>query len=197
MRKQTRKTPLIIVTLLLIAISTMYITGTYAKYTSTLEATANATIASWSIDLTDGTESVLDGELTFTVNDNDHVATGKFAPTSTATAEFYLDPEGTDVSVEYEVTLGDLTSSGSADIPDDLTISSVKYYDGSAWVALSENKGQILLKDNATLSTDDKVQLQVTVEWVGADNATDTLLGIEAPTLSIPVTVVATQYTGN
>ena len=206
-RKSTAKkwTVIVLVIFILIAI----IGGTYSRYTSTGSGTGEVTVAKWAVEIND--VDITD-EDTFTITfhevANDHVVDGKIAPTSQLYADFEIDPTGSEVSVDFEFTLGNITvkqgSTGTA--PSNFAVSKVCYLDGngddSTTIAADANgkyTGTIALSSQSAALTSAAVKtVRVYITWTDLNtetaNTNDTTAGINAPTLEMEVTGTATQH---
>lgn len=204
MTKNTVKSFMVV--LMLIAICLFCISSTYARYISNATGTATAQVAKWAVEVNQ-TDIVDNDSLTITFNEveNANVVNGKIAPTSKLYADFKIDPAGSEVAIDYSFELGEITAS-TGDVPTSFSVSKV------VTVATDENgvetetevsktdgqyTGTIALKDQATaLTTNESVTVRVYVEWTNSDanNATDTTVGANAPTLSMDVTAIATQH---
>ena len=203
MKKNKKVSILFLIAVVLLAVTLIYVGLTYARYTGTVTGTGEAQVAEWAAvvgdaDLAAG-DTTMTAPLIFTPVANAHVATGKVAPATTATTTFDIDPTGAEVSMEYEFTLGTITSDGTAPAPNKFTITKVEAtYKGTTSTitpASGKYSGSIDLSGLAKLTVAEKVTVTVTVAWTNdeAENANDTLVGIEAPKLSIPVSVTVRQ----
>ena len=182
--KGNKKILVIAILLLLIAVSY----GTYAIYKSAFSGTATVSTAAWHIAFSDGSENLEDSfNVVFEGTDchNEHVLDGKIAPGATCTKTITLDASGTEVDVDYTVSVNDsnitVTPSGSTSGANPFTAS------------LSPATGRILYSANDQTAT-----LTLTIEWAGDDdsdtdtiNDADTLL--QGKTISVPVTLIAKQ----
>lgn len=104
MKSNKRKTIIIIVLLLLVGVSIRYVAGTYAKYTSSVNASGTATVAKWAFD-TDNASSALTINLTSTV-DATSLTSGKIAPGTSGTFVIAVDNTTSEVGVQYTVSFG-------------------------------------------------------------------------------------------
>ena len=82
---------------------------TYAVFETTGTGTADFSIGSWvinlnSIDISSG-QTVSFSINSFTYSDSSHIANGVIAPGRSGYFDLILDPDGTDVSVRYDITL--------------------------------------------------------------------------------------------
>lgn len=187
--------------LMIIALGAYFIANTYAKYSSTATGSGTVSVAKWAVKL--NTEDITQEEtfdLTFTQVKNDNVVAGKIAPGTQMYADLVIDPAGSEVSMNYQLSLGDLS-----DTP--VTVVKVvpcnvdaqgKVTEGKDALVADEGgnyKGTISLKDQKALTSKEAVTVRVYVEWANADanNATDTATGIEAGSLTIPVDVTVSQ----
>jgi len=204
--QKTKKRISVIIMLMLLAICLYLISGTYARYTWKGEATGDVTIAKWQVGLGENQTTTADVHLT--IKENTDVVEGKIAPSSTATGNLVINPNGSETSIDYKLDIDD-SALEAMDI--NLKVSAIKA-DG---VALTANEdgvytGTISLKNKSTaLTKDDSVEITFEVTWeddgvnydsltVGADGYgtnKDTSAGKSVTDgLTIPVTVSMQQH---
>lgn len=129
-----------------------------------------------------------------TLNKNDYTKPGKIAPGLSGSFEVEINPENTNVSVRYDITLDKEGLKNS-----NLRISKVEEVKkATELVETSENTytGIIPLQD---IQKGINHKIRVEVEWVddGQNNKSDTELGTsDILQLKIPVKFHATQYLG-
>ena len=93
MRKDNRKSVFVVIALILVAVGSYFVAGTYAKYTSEVSGTSNTSIAGWKwIIGTEDLKDIIDNkESKYTLNlfdtitevdetDEEHVSTSNVAP---------------------------------------------------------------------------------------------------------------------
>ena len=194
MTKRTVKT--IIAVLMILAICLYFISGTYARYTTSVGAKAEASVAKWAVSLKHGGADITEGKiLKFTVQENDNVVAGKIAPSVTAVSTVEVDLTGTEVAVDFEA------------IVDDKAIANIFGESASSVTATTAVTGGSVSGTTSTLalpngqaftSSNGKVTLKITLTWkdVEAKNGSDTTVGIAAKTLQIPVTLNVQQHIG-
>lgn len=115
--------------------------STYSKYISTQDTATNLGISQWNILLND--ELIKNGldfsdMIEITYENNEYIAEGFIAPTSTGYFEVALESTGTALPFNYEVTLNHDNSA-----VEDYTITSYLQYDGT----LSEDEINTLKAD--------------------------------------------------
>lgn len=199
----TRK--IAIITLMLLVVCLYFVAGTYAKYTWKGTATGKVAVAKWQVGL--GAEQTATTDVAFTVKDNVNVATGKIAPGCTATGTLDINPEGSEVSVDYKFKI-DMTK-----LPEglDLKVTSVKV--GNRELARGADTwytDTISLPESGVFTAEDITTVTIEATWTD-DGATldspndddygkntDTQIGIiENDTdrqITIPVTVRMEQH---
>lgn len=194
MTKRTVKT--IIAVLIILAICLYFISGTYARYTTSVGAKAEASVAKWAVSLKDGDADITEGKiLKFTVQENNNVVAGKIAPSVTAVSTVEVDLTGTEVAVDFEA------------IVDDKAIANIFGESASSVSATTAVTGGSVSGTTSTLAlpngqkftaNNGKVTLKITLTWenVEAKNGSDTTVGIAAKTLQIPVTLNVQQHIG-
>lgn len=198
----TRK--IAIITLMLLVVCLYFVAGTYAKYTWKGTATGSVAVAKWQVGL--GSEQTATTDVTFAVKDNENVATGKIAPGCTATGTIDINPEGSEVSVDFKFKIDDTKLPQGID----MKVSSVKvgdtaitrggdgYYSGTIELA---GKDALTAADAKTVTieatwTDDGTTLG-SVNDDGYGQNSDTQEGIKADEdreITIPVTVLMEQH---
>lgn len=173
------------------------IAGTYARYTTTGNATGTIQVAKWNVAMKADDGTVLNSEtkpITFTVQSNNYVVPGKIAPDVTAKAEIELDLTGTEVAVDFDAVIDSSAiastfGTSASDVKLDVKVDGAAYTSGTAQT--------INLKNNAAFTAENgKKKVTLTLTWTNneAHNESDTSIGKSAPTLTIPVTLTAKQH---
>ena len=172
----------LVIALLLLFVGVGFIT--YALFRSTASSTATANVASWAVKV-NTTDIVTVDSFTFGANDivwtpNDNIASGKIAPGSTGTISFDIDATGSEVAVDYNVSVG--TVKVGNDNLDNANIA----------ISPMTSTGSIAYSTEANAM---KRRITLNVTWTAEDsaeiNAKDMTLA--GKTISIPVTVIVTQ----
>lgn len=194
MTKKTVKS--LIAVLMLLTVCLYFISGTYARYTSTAAGTAKVDVAKWAVAFTDGTDPLTeDFELTFKVAANPNVVSNKIAPATTATATVVVDLDGTEVAVDYdalvdETDLATVFGASAANVEVTTTAKVNGTEDTSGTIAL--------IGDTAFTDQNGKVEITITLTWDDTNtpetNAADTTVGMAGGTLTLPVTVTLEQH---
>lgn len=186
--------------LVLVMMTSCFVGGTFAKYTSTTSGSDVATVAKWSFKV-GGTEIAATEEKTVTFNlfdtindtgntaDEGDVVDGKIAPGTAGSFLLALE-NSSEVTADYEITLAHVNTSN---IPLEYSV------DGSTWT--SDIASLKIEGDNMAIGG----TANQTIYWrwqyndvAGLkDDATDTALGIAAqtaaPTVEVTVTLTAWQ----
>lgn len=209
----------------------LFMSVSYSKYISRVDGNAEAVIAKWNISVNDcsirtngtteddekcvvtktddegnsyKTSFLVTGD-DVSYNDEDaHVVDGKIAPGSSGYFHIRIQPNDTDVSFSYQISLGDTKTDA------DITLSVIEENeDGTTTTKeFSVDKsydGIIYLSDFAN-DTNYEKDIKVKVLWdahldetdeekIAEYNKNDTELGMsdELPTLNIPITIVFKQ----
>jgi len=103
------KIRLILCSAVLLALTVLVITRTYALFETNASGDADFHIGKWVIKL-NNRDITLDKTITlddFVFVNSNHVEQGHFAPTSKAEYEIYIDASQTDVSVDYLISIDD------------------------------------------------------------------------------------------
>lgn len=170
----------------------------YALFHSEMEGNVEFKNGTWNItingeDITTGTESEFVIDLIDTTQ-NDYVKPGKLAPGLSGNFEIAINPQDTNVSVRYDITLNQEGLGGS-----NLAIKSIEEVKmGYNLIKTGENTytGVIPLED-ITNGVNHKIKLEIEWRDDGTNDESDTQIGKnETHQLKIPITVHAIQYLG-
>jgi len=170
----------------------------YALFQSEMEGNVKLQNGTWNITI-NGDKITTGVETSFVIDridttQNDYVKPGKLAPGLTGSFELAINPEDTNVSIRYDITLNQEELGGS-----NLTIKSIQEIEkGYELIRTGENTytGLITLQD---INNDVNHKIKMEVEWLddGLNNESDTVIGKnETHQLQIPITVHAIQYLG-
>ena len=170
----------------------------YAVFHSEIESNVELENGKWNItingsDITTGTvtEFVINQ---ITTTENDHVKPGNLAPGLSGSFEIEINPEDTNVSVRYDITLNQQELGDS-----NLKIRSIEEIEQNyKLIKTDENTytGVILLEE---INQGINHRIRMEVEWADEEisNEADTTLGTDVTNkLQIPITVHAIQYLG-
>ena len=194
-KKQVRT---LIVALLVVVLALYFIASTYARYTTSLNGNAKATVAKWAVEMKNGSTALSNGfNLEFVVDANEFVVDNKIAPQTTAKVKVLIDLTGTEVATDLTATITEANlSSFFGDSAGDVkvTTSFVKATEANFEVS---DAGLVSLP-NQTTALSGSVEMTITLTWTNNDahNASDTTLGKAGNTITIPVTVTAQQHIG-
>lgn len=189
MTKNSKKV-VVIALLLALTMCLYYVAGTYAKYTSQATANSQIGVAKWAVKL--GTVDIANGatdftsQLTLSPDSSTTVKKGKIAPDTTASGSFTIDPDGTEVAVKYSIEIGEITYTGTTGNKPNVTITKVMAGTEALTASNGKYEGTIDLDGSA-------VEITLTATWTSSSDATDTAIGYEAGTLTVPVTVTVEQ----
>ena len=170
----------------------------YALFHSEMEGNVQFENGTWNItvngeDITTGTEAEFVINLIDTTQ-NDYVKPGKLAPGLSGSFEIAINPQDTNVSVRYDITLNQEELGGS-----NLTIKSIEEVEkGYELIQTAENTytGVIPLADIAN-GVNHKIKLEIEWQDDGLNNESDTQIGKnKTHQLQIPITVHVIQYLG-
>ena len=186
MTKTSRK--VIVFMIMLMIVSLYFVSGTYARYTSSISGNAKVSTANWAVAFKQGDAAITDiTKLTFTVQNNPNVVPGKIAPSVTAEATINLDLTGTEVAVDYTAKIDtDALSTVFGASADDVTVT----VDGQ-----DSATGTVSLKDNAAFTLENGiVPIKIAITWNNddANNATDA--NVAGNDLTLPVTLTVQQH---
>ncbi len=203
MDKKTRTA--VIVVMLVVAIALYFIAGTYARYTTDKSGNATLQVAKWAVAIKKGAEgpTLNDlGELEFTVDSTD-VASGKIAPSVTATAEVGIDLTGTEVSVDITAKLDEeqvaaQLSTALGESVSDIKVTATPTGFGDAATGLgTSGEATINLPNQAAFTAENGVgTIKIAITWTNNEdhNASDTTAGESATSISVPITLEVKQH---
>lgn len=181
--KKHRRSSLVIILLMLVAIATAYVGNTYAKYTETVSGDGTATVAKWDFT-TDNSISTLDIDFTDDY-DPSTLVEGKIAPGTSGSFAITVKNTHTETGVNFTLALGTATN-----VPTNLKF----YKDSTFTTEITPGTGTI----TGQLAALDSTGLDVSIYWkwnyetTNGDTA-DTTNGKAATELTIPVTITGTQ----
>lgn len=173
---------------------TYEIVDSYGIFESNIKSDAESSLSKWQILIN---ESQITGETnTFTIDQvywepNTGVASGKAAPGLSGYFEIIIDPTGSEVSVEYEITLDFLNLNNNM-----IYITSVKDENDVPLTLIDVNKyyGMIPLS-NILLNEVKTIKVEFIWENDEDNNEIDSsYIGSSNPLLDIPISVKLSQY---
>ena len=194
--KKNRMMRLASVLLVLTLLTTSVISGTFAKYTSTVTGSATATVAKWSFEVNDTeiatttpatvTFNLFDTSTNFDEAGND-VVNGKIAPGTKGSFNFKVE-NTSEVSAKYTITFG-------ATFPTGIDGNRFKFYSDAAMTnEISVVDGKYAAANGVEIEVGDTEADTVTVywQWTFGDNVDDSAIGIAARNGTTVVTVTPT-----
>ena len=193
-RTRTKRAIFAVIALLLVV---YLISSTYARYSTEGKGTGTIQVAKWNVAITADDGTVLNSTtqpITFEVQSNTNVVSGKIAPAVTAVAEVELDLTGTEVAVDFDAVIDDSAISTLGASSDKLSLT--VEVNGTAYTSGTSQKID-LVNDKAFTAANGKKTVTLTLTWENddpANNPDDTTMGEAAPTLTIPVTLTAKQH---
>lgn len=126
--KKRNLTTLTVVALLLVLLTLIAVSGTYAKYTTSVTGTAQAIVAKWAFKAEYGTNQAISDN--FTINlveastETKGIVDGKIQPGSSGTLTITIDNSESDVAAKLNVTSSAITDglNGTQFTVEDVTI---------------------------------------------------------------------------
>lgn len=164
-----------------------------AVFETNVQSENDLEVASWHILVNDYDLGVSN---TFYVDNityfnNDKVSENKFAPGVSGEFILEIDPRGTDVAIEYELSIQ------MDERYPQITLDSVEGLDGTVLTKNGDIYSNIIsLKD---ITSGKKNKIKVTFSWKDdeANNESDSVLGLdEGGTFEIPINIKFSQYMG-
>ena len=186
-----------IASILLVAVllSTCAISGTFAKYTSTVTGSDSVTVAKWAIEVND-TEIVKNGAPAFALfdtaaqydEDGNDVAAGKIAPGTQGSFNFKVE-NVSEVSVKYAITF-------TVTFPTGIDNTRFKFYSNDTMTTeiSADATGKYTVVSDVEIEVNDTEADVVNVywQWTFADTVDDSDLGELAQNGTTTVTVAPT-----
>ena len=178
-----RKSFIMMALLIMCGLSFYFVSGTYAKYTSTINGNATATVAKWDF-ANDNAISTLSINFTNPPH-NSSVKSQRIAPGTSGSFAINLKNTNSDVAANFTLTLGTITNKPT----------NLKFYSDSTFTTeITPGSSTI----TGVLAANDSTGLTVNIYWKWAyetnnGDAVDTTDGEAAESLTIPVSIVGTQ----
>lgn len=162
--------------------------GTFAKYTSTVEGTAKATVAKWAITMNPNDAEIKENKFEFNLantNTNADTAVGTIGPESKGEIKMTIDGTDSEVGYAYDITF-DTSKLGSVPVVfyEDESMTKPLLADGETEFKLSGS----VEKDLVDTAKDVKVYWK----WVSTDNLADTTLGTSETSVVGEIGVIMT-----
>ncbi len=184
----------IVIGCLLLIVLTYEVIDTYGIFESNIRSDVESNLSKWQImvnseDITGQTNSFVIDEVFW--ESNTGVASGKAAPGLSGYFEIIIDPTGSEVSIEYEITL-DFLNLGN----DYIYITSVQDEDLEDLTLIDTNKyyGMIPLTE---IMAEEVKTIKVEFEWENNEDNNEidsSYIGLENPLLDIPISIKLSQY---
>ena len=180
--KNKRKSLLILALLILVGISSIFVAGTYAKYTSTISnVQGEAIIAKWTFGTANqSVNMVLDFTNTYDANT---LIADRIAPGTSGTFDIALSNAGGETGVDYTLTFGNVTPS----------ISGLTLTYNNANVSGSTVTGTLAPNGSTTISIDWAWVYYQSAAGDTADTAAGEAGGASGTKLTVPLTITGVQ----
>ena len=182
------KRKLIVVSLILLSITILQLTGTYALFETNAHGESNLEVGKWVIEV-NGEDILETQEITlsdFTYSQSAHTEDDYFAPGRTATFDLVIDASESDVSVAYELDIDDSILDDHPNISFSITNTATNQV-----ITGNTYSGVILLGDVSR-----ELTLTIALNWsnqLAYDEADTSLIGEE---LAFTISAHFEQYTG-
>lgn len=188
-----------IILILILELCLYFVAGTYSRYTSTAESSTSTRIANWSVKIGNvdlaGGEKDFSSELVLETTNSAKVKAGTIAPNTSVEGNFTIDPNGTEVAMNYKISLGTIyykntvTGATVTSNTPNIRISNVTTNTGTLTTNIDGTySGQIELEGSP-------VTVTISAEWVSTDDESDSAIGYFPLNVIIPVTVTVEQDT--
>lgn len=175
-----KRTLSLLVLLLLVGVAGVYVVGTFAKYTSSVDKSGTAIVAKWAFS-TDNTNDDLTINLAKTY-DASTLVKDRIAPGTSGSFDLVISNKNSEVGISYEITFADI-----ANIPTNLV-----FKQNGTVVDITSKK------ITGTLPAGESDTIPMTWEWAyettGGDDK-DTEDGESAQALTFKAHIVGTQVT--
>ncbi|WP_343210713.1 hypothetical protein [Anaerolentibacter hominis] len=170
--KKNKIRNLAVLALALTLVTTSLMSGTLAKYATTVTGTGTGSAAKWAVAVS-ANGATQTSNFTFNLEDTgtnkDNVASGKIAPGSTGSIVVGVDATGTEVDT---VLKAKLDTTGLKGLP-------IKFYDSDA-ASATEITGEITLGNVAAGAEANVAEVNKTIYWKWIEGDTDTAIGSKA-----------------
>ena len=184
---KNKKSLLFAVLLLLVAVTSSYVAGTYAKYTSKIEGNnGEATVAKWAFD-TDNATQTLTINLAETYNPTTLVA-NKIAPGTEGSFNVALVNTNSEVGVDFTVKLNDV-----ANKPTNLKFYKDASYKTELTPGTDTITGQLIAGDSTGVEVPIYWRWEYETDAIATNDPIDTTDGKDANTLTIGVDITGVQ----
>jgi hypothetical protein len=196
--KKILKKLLIILTIIIFCITLYKIITTYALFESKATGVEELEIGKWNIelnkvDITDGVtkDIVIDN---FNIFKSDNVKEGKIAPSVTGKVDLTIDTKDTDVSVRYDITIDEISTS-------QVKLDSIVLANGSSGTLIKtdENVYTGIMKLSETTKQAGSATITIKVIWENDENNNekDTEIGTQKNyKVEVPIHITFSQYLG-
>ena len=186
-----KKSILVGIAVLLLAVVGGIAGATYSRYISSASTTPTAKVAKWkvtvnNVDITGKSETF---EAPITWEENENIANDVIAPGRKGTSTLTIDPSGSQVAVKYSIKIGDLTGA-NGEYTNPVEVESIQV-DG---VTLEYDETTKTYSKDLELTELKPQDVKVNVIWKTTNDENDTAAGVAEPTISIPLTVTAEQF---
>lgn len=166
----------------------------FSKYISNNNANINTSVAKWNVSLkNEDTELEKSFNLTFPLSsdNNENVGNNKFAPGSSVKASFILDLTNTEVSIDYNITVGSLKNQiGLSDITLEVLDNNNQPVILGKDICVPLENRQKFTSENGGI-----VKIYFNLTWSADSNSlSDTNLTLTRDVLSLPVSVKIKQH---
>lgn len=164
--------------------------SSFARYTTITEGTQTAEIANWKIKIngTNISNNETLSKIITLVPDSTNQTTkdNKIAPGKSGYFDIIINPEGTDVSIEYTITIG------TTNLPSGITLTNYEIVETSISQTLTDNiiTGEIALADTTQqLTSSDTKTIRIYWSW----DENDTTIPDETTSYNIMATAKVQQ----
>lgn len=202
-KKRTSKVKNIILFLVIIAFLIAIIGGTYSRYVSTGTANTSAGIAKWSIKVGEADISSETFEISAvdsTVNGN--VKQGTIAPGKDLVATLEVNPAGTEVAIDYNLSIGELQLGENFNNNSIIGITKVTAtVEGEDPINLAKTNGNyVFFESLEDVLLNKKVTFNAYIGWeeqgTTAGDTADTANVAQLTEITAPITITAKQHIG-
>lgn len=181
--------------LALTLITTCLMGGTLAKYTTTVAGEGTATVAKWAFEVNGGTEKFtvdLGDTTNRTLYESKDVKEGVIAPGTSGKFDIEIDGTGSEVGIDYSITLADANNGGDNAIPEGIVFSTEELTDANKGAAIGAITSDSLTGtiDYSDTAADMKKTVSVYWKW---NDAADNDNASAGKSYKINISVTGTQ----
>ena len=196
--KKILKKALLTISMIMLVITIFEINSLYALFYSEAHGTIQEDLGKWYITV-NNTDISSGSVQSFTLDQlnvisNSHTKAGKIAPDMQGDFQIVINPNDTDVSIRYDLTIDNSALDGHS-----ITIDSIEEIEENNTLVMTGNNTYTGIIPLSDIQNNVKNTIKITFNWENNEqyNPNDTILGTtENSKLRVPVNLTVSQYLG-